>query len=207
MSTEYFRWGRHHRALISKHAKACPTTAHELARLCGYTNIDRFQRRRAAWSKGEVLRQALIPVAFLEAIGVDAFELALAVERDATEYKEALERLPVPESFVSEGRAPLGIRLRTALPKGLSEDAAVKYVQELVDSGQISWGKALISWPGMKSIWIYPFRCPKVHTWPPVLLCKGDRIDFGAPQSYASEYSKRLVRMVESQIKGSSSLR
>jgi len=206
MLTENYRWGRYHRALIARHAKACRLNAHDLARLSGYTNVDRFQRRRAAWSNGEAARKALIPVAFLEAIGVDAFELALAVERDAVEYKEALKQLPVPESFVSEGRAPLGIRLRTALPQGLSEDDAIRYVQGLVDSGQIAWGKALIDWPGMKSIWIYRFKRPGIYTWTPVLLSKGDRIGFGAPASIGSGFSVRLVRMIESQIEGSSIL-
>lgn len=181
MATETFVWGRHHRALITLHARRTTLDVHELGARCGYTNIDRFQRRRAAWSRGQPLRKALIPVAFLDAIGIDVCALAEALERDRVEYERALEQLPLPDFATAPLPAALPVCVRTPLPGGLTMQELYAHVQRMVDSGEVRWGKAMLSWPSMKTVWFFKDRPPSEFTWPPRFVAVGDRVDFGGP--------------------------
>jgi hypothetical protein len=181
MDAELFVWGHYHRALITRHARRTKLDAHKLAARCGYTNIDRFQRRRAAWSRGRPLRKALIPVAYLDAIGVDVCELVDAVERDRVEYERALEQLPLPDFATAPLPAALPVCVRTPLPYGLTMKELYAHVQRMVDSGEVHGGKAILSWPSMKCVWFFKDRPPREFTWPPRFVAVGDRADFGSP--------------------------
>lgn len=181
MAAETFVWGRHHRALITWHARHTKLGAHELAARCGYTNVDRFQRRRAAWSRGRPLRKALIPVAYLDAIGIDVCELVEAVENDRAEYERALERLPLPDFATVPLPAALPACVRTPLPRGLTKEELYAHVQRMVDSSEIPLGKAILSWTSMKAVWFFKDRPSREFTWPPRFVAVGDCVDFGGP--------------------------
>ena len=177
MITDGYVWGRHHRAIVGKYARACHLSAHHLCERCGYRNITKFQRHREYWKNGRAHRRAQIPQDYLNAIQVDWCELVRSVEQDVCEYYAALETMPPPKNVVTLAR--LGCVLRESLPKGLSEAELYAHVQDIADAPDSKWGKAILDWQGMKQVRFYAGRKPSVHLWPPRIVLIRESIDFG----------------------------
>ncbi len=174
-----FNWGRRHRAYIRACNKTCVLKPGELAALCGYADVSKFQRRRQDWGSGRASGKGLVPVAFLNAIGVRLCQLAEAVECDRREYEQALHHLSKPADVITCGIASLGICIKHPLPSDLEPTEVYGYIQALVDSGQTHEGKAQLHWPSLMSVYFRIGKPPSEITWPPKLFAHGDRIDFG----------------------------
>jgi hypothetical protein len=183
MQSEEYQWGRHHRAIIAQHARSCPLNVHQLAERCGWANITAFQRHRKHWDKGRAHRRARIPIAYLNAIGIDWCELIRAVERDAVEYDTALEGMPHPGSVIINRRPSLGVTVRESLPHGLTDEERCSHIQRLVDTEVFAGCNALVlDWPGMKQVWFRAHQDPKVHLWRPRMTLMREFVDFGEPR-------------------------
>jgi hypothetical protein len=177
MSEHSYIWGRHHRDYLRELDHRCALSAHELAEQCGYTDVTKFQRRRQDWRQGRPSGKGLIPVAYLEAIGVDPCELLRLIQSDYAEYEVALLRLEVPKNF-SVLLQP-GFGYMPSLPEGLSMDEAFQHVQRFIDDRTSSTGKAILHWASLKTIFFRKGAPPSVHVWPPKFVALGDKIDFG----------------------------
>ena len=178
MPEHNYIWGRHHRAYIAALNTACALSPSELAKRCGYTDVTKFQRRRRDWRHGRPSGKGLIPVAYLNAIGVDPCELLRLIQLDRVEYEVALQGLEVPGHF-SVVLQP-GFGFRQHLPEDLNMEEAFRHVQRFLDDRAFSPGNAILDWASIKTIFFHKGAPPSEHTWPPTFVARGDRIDFGS---------------------------
>lgn len=181
METRPYIWGYHHRRLITSCDRACRLSVRELAARCGYENVNGFQRKREKWARGRALRRALVPVAYLDAIAIDWEALGRAVAWDAAEFDAALEAMPLPDTVATMGLPALGVTVREPVPPGLSEAEIYAYAQGFADDPESDWGKALVTWPGMKEVWFFLGKPPKEYVYRPRLNIVDGCVDFGAP--------------------------
>jgi hypothetical protein len=181
MQSEEYQWGRHHRALIAQRARSCALNVHQLAKRCDWVNVTAFQRHRKYWDKGLAHRQARIPIAYLNAIGIDWCELIHAVEHDGVEFDAALERMPPPDRIIMHHRH-LGVGL-LSLSVGLTHEERYSSVQYLVECEQFveRFDAFVLDWPGMKQVWFRAHREPKEHLWRPRMTLIREFVDFGEP--------------------------
>jgi len=170
-----FEWGWHARAYLKHCFKGYTGTVHELAALCGYKNISKFQRRRAAWVDGEWE----IPRVFLNTIGVQLDVLEQAVALDRKGYEEALEHLPIPTSFFV--KALPGIYLRETIPPVANMAEAYEYVQRNVEAQGCEAMTGHLYWPMLKAVTFRAGREPVTFTFAPKLTLKGESVSLRPP--------------------------
>lgn len=147
-------WGRHFKAYITHCARQCRLKPHEFKTRCGYTNINRFLRRREEWNSF----QKPIPVLYLDVIGVDMQLLEEVVAVDQKEYDAAIQLPLHPKYFTI--RLMAAVYSQGRFPADTSEGQAIEEVQEYVDAHPHVW--CAISWPGLKTIY---FNAGKPHRY------------------------------------------
>jgi len=128
-------------------------TLGQLARAIGYTNVSKGARRIQALERDSVTVPDLLD-RVVAALGLDPAHVHALVAEDRRAYAEAWER------WASEPIAP-ELRFRpfaalwcgTALPKGLTHDAAIAYArQRAVTTGLTH----VLVWSRKEEVWCYP---------------------------------------------------
>jgi hypothetical protein len=136
----------------------------------GYARYEKFIRRRAAW---DALARP-VPLAYLEAIGVDTDVMSVAGGADMEAYREALAIPRFPRWAIV--RYMPAIYGRVWLPPGATEQEAVRFL--LGYSSRTGW-QCCLSYPDLKAIYIRPDGDVSITHFPPVLLIQGGFLTTG----------------------------
>ncbi|HPO12397.1 MAG TPA: hypothetical protein PLI09_03055 [Candidatus Hydrogenedentes bacterium] len=172
---EDFKWGKHYKACIAFYARQCRLEPHEMKTRCGYTNYNRFLRRREQWSK--CLRP--IPLIYLDLIGVDMDLLREVVTLDQKEYETAIQLPLQPEYFTI--RIMAAVYSQGRFPPETSEEQAIEHVQTYVDAHPHYW--CCIPWPGLKTIYFNAGKPHRYVFYRPELKIRGGFVELGSDGS------------------------
>jgi len=119
----------------------------ELMLACGYNDLEKFRKHRLEWDNLE--RQ--VPIAYLDAVGVDLETLKLKVKLDHDEYQSVLG-VPLYPRYGTI-RYMGGVYGSFPFPDDAPEVDAVLMLQEY---SRVNKRQCCINYPDVKSIWINP---------------------------------------------------
>ncbi len=138
---------RNTKAYIARKSKKIKTT-HELCRRAGYSNYNKFVRRRKDFDE----MRTDIPLDYLNAIDVDLSTLELCAELDGKEFLQVVKNAALYPEYASV-RLQACVYQNIKLEKGITEDDAVRELTEYA-------GKTKLK------IWIYYKDFKTVHIEP-----------------------------------------
>lgn len=173
--TGKYVWGRHHRAYLQYMDKYCGMSVKELAAACGYSNLNRLQRRRQEWATG----CKPVPMKYLSSVGADIELLHDAVALDQKEFDDAVATLPLPSHVT--------IRLLSAcyttrqLPEVHTLEEAVGCVQRIVDEEPFGRGGACLHWQDIKTVYFKRGEEPQEVLYRPQFRLHARHVYFANP--------------------------
>ena len=138
---------------------ACTEPLPRLAQACGYRNVNKFQRRRSEWARGA----KAIPIAWIDAIGVDRHALEAALDVDQQNYDRAMAALSLPRHWIV--RLLPAVYVTYPLAEDISTYAAWQHVQEAVDGKPEL--RAYLHWPGLTTTCFRDGRPPATTYYRP----------------------------------------
>jgi len=170
-----FVWGRELKRYVRFCSDHCGRSPRDLAGFCGYKKVDKFQRRRLIWNAV----QQPVPVMYFRSIGVDLNLLGAVVELDQREYDAAVA-IPLDPDYVTIRVLPSAY-IQRKLCRDTCEGEAIMYMQYLVRKH--NYLACCIHWPNLKSIWVRFGVEPTYHYYRPILVVRGQMVDFGSDGS------------------------
>jgi hypothetical protein len=160
---EDYIWAYHTCRYIAYLGKDCTMTIHELAKRFGRRNLCKLQRRREEWNH----IWGPIPPIYLGLIKCDLNVLCAAMEVDQKEYDAAL-RLTTHPRFMAVHWIP-AVFTEKEFPERATEAEGIRIAQEFLVEHPHQW--CMITWTGLKTIYISPDRPPYCVYRRPKLIC------------------------------------
>jgi len=158
-------------SLVPRNRKGTPLAVNEWMEVLGYRNKAKFLRRVSEWTE----LHGLIPIKFLEVIGIEVDELKAMLELDKLEYRQALKLAVSPRCF--QYRIMACVYPVVRFPEGISEQDAIKIVQVFLKENELQLPNACINYYGLKTIWVEP-NSHKIHCYEPSMIVKKEHVVF-----------------------------
>lgn len=153
----------HTRRYIAHLGRECRISIHELARRFERRNLCKLYRRRAEWN----CFLGPIPPLYLGLIKCNLDVLCAAMEVDQKEYETALTLTTHPRSMAVHWIP--AVFSEVEFPERTTEAEGIRLAQEFLVEHPHQW--CMITWPGLKTIYINPGRPPYCVYRRPRLFC------------------------------------